>query len=280
MSRHAQNGPRSNAFKPQLEEMEGRWVPDAAGAVGNIFNIASQAILYQAAVGNLKAALPAAAQNAAIANQLNQIARDIAAVSAANNQTLQQSAKEVGQAVAEVTQNLNNALAQATEQTIKDFNDQVLAAQRQIDSLPAEQRAAAQTALAKQVFTLADGTQLRLKQFRDMAGSQQRAIVEFLSGLVPLYSVTLGRTQTTEVEARGIEALTGGGGDSTPSPAPSGIRGLITTLSPFKELDVVGFDPRFPDGICSVADYNEIVRAGGQPPNVIDPATGQPPPTS
>jgi hypothetical protein len=263
--------------------MEGRWVPDAAGAVGNIFNIASQAILYQAAVGNLNAALPAATQNAAIANQLKQVAGAIADASATNKEILVQSGNEVGAAVNGIIENLNNTLAQATTETIRDLNAQVVALQQQVDSLPPEQRAAAQAVLAKQMFTLADGAQIRLKQFQDSIGGQQRAVVEVFSGLAFQYSITLGRTQQAEQEARQIEAITDALDDGAPSPAPSDgsqTRGLITTLSPFKELDVVGFDSRFPDGICSVADYNEIVRAGGQPPNVIDPATGQPPPTS
>lgn len=215
------NAPRSNAFKPHLEEMEARWVPDAAGAVGNIFNIASQAILYQAAVGNLKAALPAAVQNAAIANQLKQAAGQIANASATNREILQQSGNELGKAAGDIINNLNAQFSKATSDTIIDLNAQVTALQAQVDRLPPEQRAAAQAALASTVFTLADGAQIRLRQFQDFVGGQQRAVVTFLSGIVPQYTITLGRTIAAEQEARQIEAIAdalddgAGGGTNT-----------------------------------------------------------------
>jgi len=266
MSNRSSNSPQRRFCRPSLEGLEERCLLDATP---NIFAIASSVYQGAALLGQIQANLPALARNPQIAPAVAQVAETIAARSQQDVAQLQIFEQQVQQAANAQIAGLEQLFSQVKSDTIRDFNQQVLDIQNNVAALPPAQQQAVAQAVANYEFRLADGAVTRVKAVRDFVNGQETAVVEFVSKLNSFAVPLVGRATQNEIIATQLEQVTGG---VTPTPVPAPTGALITGHSPFHELDIVpaGSDPRFPDSIITVGEYNQLIQSGQPVPNVAD----------
>ena len=254
--------------RPSVELLEDRDVPSVAEAVQEVQ-------LIRGVIPAIRDNLPALVQ----IPEFGDILQTLRDTSDRNYQELLEFQQEVIETASAQIQALEQQRIASNQQIMDEYNAGIALADAAVAALdPATQQAIA-GAVAQYKLALGADAQAKIVRTGDIIGGQEVFSIEYASQLntilVPIIVQSVDNFVQSDqlVQAFGASpAPSGGGGNQT--------CGLITTLGPNYELDVVGFDSRFQEGICSVDEYTRLVQRGEQPPNVIDPATGLPPPTS
>lgn len=254
--------PRQPSFRPLIEVLEDRCVPQASPPTGNISAIASQVFQDRATLNMIRDHLAAEARNPNTGPALPGELADLAAQSQAQVAELQADQAQVKSAAQEQIAALEKLFSQETQQTIQNLNDQILALDSKLAGLSPAQREAVAKQVSEQEFRLKDGAEVALKRFRDRLKGQEHVVVSLFDRRGHSIAVTLGRAEANEAEAEALEqkaeALGGGTapGGGTQSSDP------CTGQSPNKEFQTN--DPRFPDGFITCGEF-EALPAGQRP---------------
>jgi hypothetical protein len=247
-------------YRPRVEALEERCVPDASALQGNIFAIASQVLRDRATLNAIQPHLAAEAGNSSTGPGLVDQLAGIAARSQTEIAELQSDKGQVANAVKAQIAALEQLFAQETSQTLDHLNEQILALDSELAGLSGAQRQEVAKQVAEKKFRLKDGFEVALKHFRDTLRGKEHAVVDLFHRGIQINRLTLGRAEADEQLAEKLEGKAEaleGGSPSGPTPTGDPCQGQ----SPNKELQTN--DPRF-DGFISCAEY-EALPSGQRP---------------
>lgn len=191
-------------FRPSVEVLEGRDVPNAAAAIQNVQLIAE---LLPA----IRANLPVLAQIPEVANILETI-RD---TSRSDYSELSEFSEEVADALESRIGELEQQRAEMNAQIAAEFDAGVAAADDFVATLPPDQQAAVAGAVAQYKMTLGQGAQAKLVRTGDFIGGQEVLSIEYASELntflIPIVAQAAVNVAESEQLAQAVPASSGGG---------------------------------------------------------------------
>jgi len=127
-------------------------------------------------------------------------------------------------AFAAAKQILDTIGAQATSQTIVDYNEQVKSIDQVLAGLPPQLRQAVAAQVLQYKFQLADGALVQLSKVRDYIGGVETANITFLSRLNSITVPLQRQADRNDAQLAALTQSTGGGG-TTGGQVPAGCQG-------------------------------------------------------
>jgi hypothetical protein len=255
---------RRLSFRPLIEVLEDRYVPQANPPAWSIFAISGQTLHDLATLKRIQGHLASLARNPSTGPGLPGELADLAAQSQAQAAELQAEQPQMKSATQEQLAALKNLFEQESRQTIQNQNDRILALVNQLAGLSPAQRQKVAEQVSKERLRLKDEDKVTLERFRDRLAGEEHAIVAFYDRCGRGYALTLGRAEADEAKAKALEqeAESMQGGTAPGAGAQPG----DPCTGKSSDLELLTNDPNY-DGAISCMQYEALPL--GQRPEVF-----------
>jgi hypothetical protein len=246
---------RRSPFRPWIESLEDRYVPQAGPPAWNTFAIASQALHDLAALNRIQHHLAGRARSPSAGQALSGELAELAARNRARVAELQADQAQMKSAAQDKIAALDRLYEQAAGQAIQNRDDRILALARNLATLPPAQRDRAAKQVSEETHRVKDETRRELKRLHDRLAGEERATGLFLDRCGRGYALALGRSEADEAKAKALEqeADSMQGGTAPGAGAQPG----DPCTGKSSDLELLTDDPRF-DGAISCMQYEAL----------------------